>query len=51
MSVRINRRGGSEIFILAGCADGKIFGLDHKGNPLAVYEHNSPISSIDFINN
>lgn len=36
--------------ILVGCADGKIYGLDHSGNPIVIYEHDSPICSLDFIN-
>jgi len=36
--------------VLVGCGDGKIYGLDYSGNPLMLIEHNSPISSIDFIN-
>ena len=27
-----------------------MYGFDYSGNPLAVFEHDSPISSIDFIN-
>jgi hypothetical protein len=34
LSVKINRKGGSEVSFLAGCADGKIYGFDHSGNPL-----------------
>lgn len=36
LSVRINRRGG-DIGIFAGSADGKIYGFDFAGNPLAVF--------------
>ena len=35
---------------MAGCADGKVYGLDRAGNPIILFEHDSAISSIDFIN-
>ncbi len=35
---------------MVGCADGKIYGLDRGGHPIILFEHNSAISSIDFIN-
>ena len=34
---------------MAGCTDGKIYAFDQLGNPMTVFEHNSAISSIDFI--
>lgn len=50
LSVRINRKGGSQVFVFAGCGDGKIYGLDHVGNPVMLIEHDSPVCSIDVIN-
>ena len=47
--MRINRRGG-DLYVLAGCADGKIYGFDNMGSPVAEFENGSPVSSIDFIN-
>lgn len=35
--------------MLVGCADGKIYAFDSQGNPLAAFEHDKEISSIDFI--
>lgn len=48
LSVRINRRGGN-VFAFVGSVDGKIHAFDSMGTPIALYEHDSAISSIDCI--
>lgn len=48
LSIRLNKLGG-KTFVLVGSADGKIHAFDHHGSPVGLYEHNSQISSLDFI--
>ena len=36
---------------MVGTTDGKIYGFDQHGTPISLFEHNSAISSIDFIDN
>ena len=50
ISIKINKRNPkSPIFIAIGCRGGDIFLFDKEGNPALQLNHNSPISSIDFI--
>ena len=37
------------MFAVLGCRNGKIYGIDREGNPSFEIAHDSPISSIDFI--
>ena len=48
LSVKLNRKQGV-IFVLVGTVDGKIYAFDQAGSPILLFEHNSAISSIDFI--
>jgi WD40 repeat protein len=50
VALRINRLEGNEqLFAVLGCRNGKIYGIDREGNPCFEIAHDSPISSIDFI--
>lgn len=50
VALRINRLEGNEhLFAVLGCRNGKIYGIDREGNPCFEISHDSPISSIDFI--
>ena len=35
--------------MLVGIADGKTYAFDQVGSPIGCFEHNSAISSVDFI--
>ena len=52
LSVKINKvKAGENLFVIVGHVDGMICGYDLQCNPIFMIEHNSSISSIDFINN
>lgn len=51
MTVKLNKFPSSEgLFAIAGFVDGQIVGYDIHCNPIWMIEHNSNISSLNFIN-